>query len=631
MRKLLLLVLVLLASATLADEKFQKPAAIQLSHDGQKWAEKTLKKMSLEEKVGQMFMIRGNTEFMNVNSPAYQNLRDTIARYHIGAVLLTVRADASGFVYRNQPYEAAMLTNQLQRDAGDIPLIFAADFERGLYMRFYGTTIFPHAMAFAATGHPEYAERFGSIVGQESRAIGVEWELYPIADVNANPNNPVINIRSFGEDPQQVGQYVSAFIRGARGTGLLTTAKHFPGHGDTAVDTHLGVAVLTSDRAHLDAVELPPFRAAIAAGVDAVMLAHMKVNAIDPDRIATTSPKVVQLLKQDLGFQGLVVPDAMEMGGFTRSFVDANGQPDPRRAVVEAIKAGNDMVLLPWDLDAAYTAVLGAVRSGEIPEAQIDASVLKLLQAKASVGLNKARLVDVNQLSTVLAKPENVAFGQQVADEAVTLVRDNGAVLPIRFRGTITDLSAYGKVVEPQNHLLAVIMTEDLRADSGRVFEQELKARIPDANVAYVDPRNAAAMTPQLVNLAAQADTVLIAAFEPPLPGRVINDPQGNPTNSVELRAGSGALLRAILGVAARKTVVLAMGNPYLASQFPEIQTYICAYSHEPVSERAVIKALFGEIAIGGHLPVTIPNVAARGAGIMRAAHTSSGGLNANP
>ena len=632
MRKSLLLVLVLLASASLADEKLQKPAAINLSHDGEKWAEKTLRKMSLEEKVGQIFMIRGETEFMNLNSARYQTLRDTIRKYHIGAVLLTVRADSTGFVYRNQPYEAAMLTNQLQRDAGPVPLIFAADFERGLCMRFYGTSCFPHSMAFGATGHPEYAERFGAIVGQESRAVGVEWELFPIADVNADPDNPVINIRSFGEDPQQVSAYVAAFVRGARANGLLTTAKHFPGHGDTGVDSHVGLPLLSGDRAHLDQVELPPFRAAIAAGTDSIMLAHMKVPALedDPQRVATDSPKIIQgLIKQDLGFQGLVIPDAMEMGGFTRSFTDANGQPDPRRAVVEAVKAGNDMVLLPWDLDAAYNAILAAVRSGEIPQAQLDASVLKVLKAKASVGLNKARLVDINALSTVLARPENVAFGQQVADEAVTLVRDNSAVLPVRFRGTITSLTPYSKVVEPQNHLFALVISEDLRADSGRVFEQELKARIPDANVVYVDPRSAAAMTPQIVQAAAQADTVLVAIYEPPLPGRVINDANGNPTNTVALRTGSAALLHALLQAAPHKTVVAAMGNPYLAAQFPEIENYLCAYSHEAVSERAIIKAIFGEIPIGGHLPVTIPHIAERGAGILRPA--SPGGIHATP
>src|SRR5947209_18912589 len=254
------------SSFALAKEKYQHPGPIRLDHDGEKWAEKTLRRMSPEEKVGQLFMIWVRARFLNLDGPDYAQLRDTMRRDHIGSLVMTVPLDGP-FLIKSEPYEAAMLLNQLQRDSR-LPLLIAADFERGVSMRLYGTTAFPHAMAFGAAGTLDYAAAFGRITAEEARAIGVHWNFFPVADVNSNPANPIINTRSFGEDPQQVGEYVSAYIRGAHTAGLLTTAKHFPGHGDTATDSHLGVAQVTGNRGRLESVELPPFRKAIAAGVD---------------------------------------------------------------------------------------------------------------------------------------------------------------------------------------------------------------------------------------------------------------------------------------------------------------------------------------------------------------------------
>src|SRR5215813_6672064 len=259
---------------------FLHPAAIHLDRDGERWAARTLKKLSLEEKIGQMFMVRVMGQFTDLHSPDYLKLRGQIEQFHLGSVLLTVPSEGP-FLYKTGPYEAAMLINQLQRDA-KVPLIVGADFERGLSMRLTGVTTFPHAMAFGAAGKPEFAVQFGKIVAEEARAIGVEWNFFPDADVNSNPENPIINTRSFGEDPQQVGDMVDAYIRGAHSAGMLVTAKHFPGHGDTATDSHLGLAEADGNRKRLDAVELPPFRRAIEAGVDAIMVAHLTVPALDP-------------------------------------------------------------------------------------------------------------------------------------------------------------------------------------------------------------------------------------------------------------------------------------------------------------------------------------------------------------
>lgn len=592
----------------------QHSATLHLTRDGERWADRTLRKLTLEEKVGQVFMIWCRASFLNVESPEYLQWRDAMQKYHIGSFAMTVRVDGP-FLLRSEPYEAAELLNRLQRDS-KLPLLFAADFERGVSMRLQGTTVFPHAMAFGGDGRMEDAESFGRISGEESRAIGIHWNFFPDADVNSNPANPIINTRSFGEDPRQVGDLVTAYIKGAHEAGMLTTVKHFPGHGDTATDSHLGVATVNVDRAHLDAIELPPFRQAIAAGVDSVMVAHVTVPALDPDpnHVATISPNVVtDLLETQMGFKGLIVTDALDMAGLTHLFANNIG-----RAAVEAFKAGNDLLLIPADLGASYEAMVKAVRSGEISRERLDHSVLKILKIKASLGLQLSRTVDLNALATAVGKPENIAFGQQVADSAVTLVRDNGKVLPLKSKGTIKTGLPYTTVEETHNQVVGVIFSDDVRTESGRVFGREFRARIPDARVIYVDPRIAAGESDDLLKAVDEAQTVVTAVYVIPSAGKI--------GNSMAMADATGSLLQQVLDRAAAKTVVVAMGNPYLASDFPKIENYVCTFSNASVSELGAIKALFGEIAIRGHLPVTIPNVAQRGAGIERPAQVASGG-----
>jgi beta-N-acetylhexosaminidase len=592
----------------------QRGPTIHLTRDGERWAERTLHKLTLEEKVGQVFMIWCRASFLNVESPEYLQWRDAMQKYHIGSFAMTVRVDGP-FLLRSEPYEAAELLNRLQRDS-KLPLLFAADFERGASMRLQGTTVFPHAMAFGGDGKMEDAENFGRITGEESRAIGVHWNFFPDADVNSNPANPIINTRSFGEDPRQVGDLVTAYIKGAHEAGMLTTVKHFPGHGDTATDSHLGVASVNVDRAHLDSIELPPFRQAIAAGVDSVMVAHVTVPALDPDpnHVATISTSVVtDLLEKQMGFKGLIVTDALDMAGLTHLFSNNIG-----RAAVEAFKAGNDLLLIPADLGASYEAMVKAVRSGEISRERLDHSVLKILKIKASLGLQLSRTVDLNALATAVGKPENIAFGQQVAESAVTLVRDNGKVLPLKSKGTIKAGLPYTTVEETHNQVVGVIFSDDVRTESGRVFGREFRARIPDARVIYVDPRIAAGESDDLLKAVDEAQTVVTAVYVIPSAGKI--------GNSMAMADATGSLLQQVLDRAAAKTVVVAMGNPYLASDFPKIENYVCTFSNASVSELGAIKALFGEIAIRGRLPVTIPNVAQRGAGIERPAQVASGG-----
>ncbi len=603
-----------LASPAFAKDKHQRPAPIRQTRDGDKWAEKTLHKLTLEEKVGQVFMIWCRASFLNLESPEYLQLRESMQKYNVGSFAMTVHVDGP-FLLRSEPYEAAELLNRLQKDS-KLPLLFAADFERGVATRLMGTTNFPHAMAFGADGKMEDAENFGRITAQEARAVGVHWNFFPDADVNSNPANPIINTRSFGEDPKQVGDLVTAYIKGAHEGGMITTVKHFPGHGDTATDSHLGVASVNVDKAHLDSIELPPFRQAIAAGVDSVMVAHVTVPALDsdPNHVATISPAVVSdLLQKQLGFKGLIVTDALDMAGLTHLFANDIG-----RAAVEAFKAGNDLLLIPADLGASYDAMVKAVRSGEISHTRLDQSVLKLLKIKASLGLDKARAVDLNSIANSVGRPENIAFGQQVADSAVTLVRDNGKVLPLKSNGTQTAGLPYTTREETHNQVVAVLFSDDVRTDSGRAFGREFHVRIPDSRVIYVDPRIAGGMSDEVLKAVDEAQTVVAAVYVIPTAGKV--------GNSMAMADATGTLLQQLLDHASAKTAIVAMGNPYLASSFPTIENYMCTFSNATVSEVAAVKALFGEIPIRGHLPVTIPNIAERGAGLERPAQVAKRG-----
>jgi len=348
------------------------------------------------------------------------------------------------------------------------------------------------------------------------------------------------------------------------------------------------------------------------------MVAHVTVPALDsdPNHVATISPAVVtDLLEKQMGFKGVIVTDALDMAGLTHLFADNIG-----RSAVEAFKAGNDLLLIPADLGASYEAMLKAVQTGEISRQRLDRSVLKILKLKASVGLNESRTVDLNAIASAVGKPENLAFGQAVADAAITLVRDNGKVLPLKSKGTAKPGLPYMTREETHNNVVAVLFSDDVRTESGRAFGREFRARIPDARVIYVDPRFAAGMSDEVLKAVDEAQTVVTAVYVIPSAGKI--------GNAVGMADATGTLLQQLLDHASAKTVVVAMGNPYLASDFPKIENYVCTFSNATVSELSAIKALFGEIPIHGHLPVTIPNIAQRGEGIDRPLQVANGGAS---
>ncbi len=380
----------------------------------QKQAQSILKSLSLHDRVAQLVIGVALGDVPSRKSPEYEKFRHWVHDLHIGGMIIN-NAVRNGIAQNAEPHAMALFLNQMQKLA-KTPLIVAGDFERGASMRVSQGARFPYNMAIGAAGDVDNARFEGEITAREARALGVQWIFAPVADVNNNPDNPVINVRSFGENPDEVAKYVAAYIEGAHADSknrVLVTAKHFPGHGDTNVDSHLGLPLISVSRERMDAVELKPFRAAIASGVDSIMTAHMSVPAIEPDDIpATASPKVLTaLLRDELGFKGIVVTDSLEMAGFASKFSSGEGS-------VRALEAGADVLLMPPNPEQAIRAVIAAVEKGRITRQRIDDSVMRVLAAKVRTGVIKKKLVDLDEISDVLddhgsrgARSENVGRG----------------------------------------------------------------------------------------------------------------------------------------------------------------------------------------------------------------------------
>ena len=542
--------------------------------------------MTARDEVAQLIFVAFHGQSPHTQSSEYRKYVRLVRDTHIGGLILN-NVSNGRTIQKAEPYKVAAFLNKMQRLAR-VPLMVGGDFERGASMRLEGVTVFPHAMAFGATGDPSFARYEGEVTARESRAIGVQWVYYPVADVNNNPDNPIINIRSFGEDPNAVAQYVKAFIEGAhadRRNYVLTTAKHFPGHGDTAVDTHVGLATIPADRARLDRLELVPFRAAIDAGVDAVMTAHVAVPALSPpDLPATLSPAILTgLLRNDLGFKGLVITDALEMGGIVRSF-------NSGEACVRALEAGADTLLMPADPDAAIRAVLAAEQSGRISRQRVQESVVKILSAKEKVGLDRKRFTDIEAMGDVIESPEADAKAQEIADRAVTLVRNNGNLVPL---------------AAPEQACF-VVMPENRFSAEGQVFTQQVRKRAAKASITMLEP---AMPRPQIDDAVAKLSgcpNFAIAAFASVSASRGTVGLAGELPHAVEALLATG-----------KPVAFVALGNPYLLRSFPAVTAYLATFSTVPPSETAAVKALWGEIAIRGHLPVSIPEFAKLGDGLQ--------------
>jgi beta-N-acetylhexosaminidase len=559
------------------------PAAVKPSAAVRRW----MKGMTLRDEVAQLVFVAFPGAAPHTRSREYLRFLRLIRDVKVGGLILTNTANGGRTIQHAEPYALAAFLNRVQRIA-KVPLLVGGDFERGASMRVAGTTVFPHAMAFGAAGDPEFSRFEGQVTAREARALGVHWVYYPVADVNINPDNPVLNIRSFGEDPQAVAAQVAAFIEGAHSDPhnyVLTTAKHFPGHGDTSVDSHLNLATVPASRERLESVELVPFRAAIAAGTDAVMTAHVAVPALaPPDLPATLSPAILTgLLRGELGFKGLIITDALDMGGIVKGFPAGD-------AAVRAIEAGADTLLMPADAEAAIRAVVAAVENGRIKRRRIEESVVKILAAKEKVGLDRKRFVNVEGLGDVINSPEANEEAQQVAERAVTLVRNEGGVLPL---------------AAPERACF-LTLAESRDSNEGQTFSQEVRARLAHATVTTLDPSLSRADVDAALARLTPCETYVVAAFA-----------------SVTAYQGSlglgGDLPHAMetLTASAKPLVLVALGNPYLLRSFPSVAAYLATFSSVAPSEAAAVNALWGEIDIRGHLPVSIPGLAARGDGMQ--------------
>ena len=553
-------------------------------------AARWMKSLTLREKVAQLVVIGFSGHPMHTGSREYRKFVHLVSQEHVGGLIL-VNVSNGRTIARADPLEAASFINRMQRLA-KVPLLVSGDFERGASMRVDATTIFPHAMAFTASRDPKEARLEGEITAKEARALGVQWLFFPDADVNNNPDNPIINIRSYGENEDDVSAFVSAFIAGAHsvpGARVLTTAKHFPGHGDTATDTHMNLATITGDKPRLEKIEWAPFRAAIQAGTDSIMTAHIAVPALDDMGIpATLSPKILTgILREEMAFKGIIVTDALEMGGIAGGF-------QPGDASVRALLAGADVLLMPSDAEAAINAVEAAVKSGRITQKRLDESVMRILMAKAKVGLAAKKLVDLEEIHSIVNAPESVAVAQTIADKSVTLVRNQDNFLPLSASGTAPAF---------------FLLTEGRASVEGQAFAAEVKKHSPAAQVITLDSTMSAADLQTAVQQASGATRYVVAAFASVAAYR----------GSVALGGGFPLLIENL--IATKKPVALmALGNPYLLRNFPDVAAYIAMYSTVPPSEVAVVKALFGDIAIGGKLPVSIPGFAQYGDGIAIAA-----------
>jgi len=564
--------------------------------------------LSLEEKIGQMLQVRVYADDADMQGEDFRNELHAVTFSHAGSVDVRVHLDGPNLLRPKQDIVARSL-NGLQAGS-QVPLLIGADIERGLIARVADAPDMPNVMALGAVDDSKAAYRLGEITAREARAVGIQWAFAPVADVNGDPDNPIVGDRSFGEDPEMVSRMVAAYINGAHAGGMLVTAKHFPGHGDTEMDSHVGLVTLNEPLDHLRRVEFAPFRAAIAAGVDAIMLAHERVPALDPDpnKIATTSAKVIQgYLRGELGFKGVVITDAMEMKGLTDLY---RGDPHPvARAAVDAVKAGADIVMLSDHVDEVYQAILAAVKTGEISESRIDKSVARIMAMKEKAGLFKNRYVDENKLSEVFSRKEDFDFAQQVADSAVILVRNKGFALPMEAAHIE---KSSGEPAMPEKVAL-VLFTDSIRSPLGRVFEEEFKVYRPDVKIRHVYYDNRATWeTNDVTTVVQDADKVVVAAFMTNLPGK--KKVAGNKIVKVfGLNGTSAQLFSQILALGGNKVMAVSLGSPYLILYYPIIQNYVCTFSVSSTSERAAVKALFGEIRNSAKLPVTLPGVAARG------------------
>lgn len=538
-------------------------------------ADSIVENLTLSEKVGQLFFTSAGGYFKNETDDEYIRLKKRVEEDHIGGLIF----------FRGSVYGQAMLTNKLQ-SLSNIPLWITQDMENGAAMRVSGATRFTPAMGVAATGKPQNAYTVGRITAREAKAIGVHQVFAPVLDVNNNPANPVINVRSYSEKPELVTKYGREFMQGVADEGLIATAKHFPGHGDTDTDSHTSLPILNHTYAELDTVELVPFRSIVNAGIPSVMSAHIAFPQLsDSKDIPGTLDAAVlkRILVDSLDFDGVIVTDGLRMHGITHHY-------SPGEAVVKALKAGADMMLLSPDELTAIHEVKMAVKRGEISEERIDESVRKLLQWKIDMGLFEHPMVSTDELTTIVNKRKHQEESERIARESITLLRNDQDIIPLRP-------SQYPKVT-------VISIADDESGTTGSYFARKLRDYHPDVSFYVYDRRSSAAEKQRMLRSAKQASLIILGSF--------IYVESNKP---IQLSGSQRRFVDQILNLD-KPTGVIAFGNPYVLQDLPDAEMQMLAWSTSGQQIRAATQALVGASPIHGELPITIPGLYEFGAGI---------------
>ncbi|HJQ10874.1 MAG TPA: glycoside hydrolase family 3 protein [Gemmatimonadaceae bacterium] len=554
------------------------------------WTDSVMGSMTLREKVAQLIWPSVFGDYVSGDSPQWRRLTQYVEQEKVGGFTISV----------GSPIEVAAKLNALQA-MSKVPLLVGADLEAGAGFRarggyfvpnaidLGGAVVFPPEMALGATRDTALAYEQGRLTAEEGRALGIHIAYAPVLDVNNNPANPVINTRSYSEDPELAARMGVAFIRGLQDHGMIATGKHFPGHGDTGVNSHLALPVVTVSRSRLDTVELVPFRAAVNSGVGAIMSFHGAMPALDSSGVpGTLSPKVVTgLLRGEMGFRGIIISDAMDM----RGVLDQFGADE---AAERAIAAGIDVLIQPLDVSKTIDAVIAGINEGRYSEARVDSSVRRVLETKRKLGLAQRKLVDLNALRFSVGDSANVQVARQVAEKSITLVRDSLRQIPLRD-STKTVLS------------ITIARRADLSA--GNAFNAELRTRLPKLRTEFSSTEDASLNYPRLLAAADSADVVIVGSYVGQSWDAVSASAPEAFTNFVRTLVSRG-----------RNPIVVAFGNPYLLQQLPWVQTYLVAWGGFPVSQVAAARALTGAAPITGRLPISIPPYAMIGVGEERPA-----------
>ena len=547
------------------DEKY--PSVFNLTEKDKEWIEKKLSEMSLHEKCAQMIMPAVYRNDLDPASTDYDEIASLVKEQKVGGLIL----------YQGELVEQAKFINDMQRIA-DIPLLIASDFERGLGTRVDNAIEFPHAMAIGSANNESYAYEMGKAISIESRLLGVHWNFAPVADINNNPFNPIINIRSFSENKYEVTKFVNAFIKGAKEERTLTTVKHFPGHGNTTIDSHLDLPRINGSKIDLLSNELYPFIKAIESKVHSVMVGHLDVPSLNPIKgvPATLSESIINhLLKKELDFDGLIITDAMIMEAITKYY-------STEEAVVLAVKAGNDVILTPPDSETAITALSLAVYSGEISIKRIDESVRKILAAKRWLRIEQNKYSDIENIKRSFTKKEHEDLAKQIAENSITLLKNDDYLLPL-------NLNEY-------KNIFCVTLTDKMGSERVSYFQGIFEDRFGEINSALLTKKNKRKEYNNLLKMVKDSDLIILSTF---LDVKTYQGPINLAAEQTDFIAG---VLRS--GV---PTVLISFKNPYLLYLFPEASTYLNSFSYSRVSQRAMLRAILGEIDIKGTLPITIP------------------------